>query len=72
MGNWQFRFDLGALVTGEPDVELDAELNAPFPIPPEIQVLIDAFLAREQQQLEDEIGDFSVYPVLAFGVGYRF
>lgn len=71
-GRWRFRFDLGALITGEPDVTLEALLDVPFPIPPEVQVLIDAFLAAEQAELEEEIGDFDLYPVLAFGVSYRF
>ncbi len=71
-GRWRFRFDLGVLITGEPDVSLDAVINVPIPIPPEIQALIDAFLLSEQADLEDEIGDFDLYPVLAFGVAYRF
>ena len=71
-GRWRFRFDLGVLVTGEPDVALDAEINSPVPIPPVIQGLIDDFLDAERLELEDEIGDFDFYPVLAIGLSYRF
>lgn len=71
-GRWQVRLDLGLLGTGKPDVLLDAVILLPIEIPAEIQQLIDSFLAEEQRELEDEIGDVDVYPVITLGLSYRF
>jgi hypothetical protein len=63
---WSFSFDLGVIYQGEPSVNLSAtgtlSGNAAF----------QANLAREQQNLEDELEDFQFYPVVSFGISYSF
>lgn len=63
---WSFALDLGVFYQGEPDVNLNTtgllSSNAAF----------QADLAREEQNLEDELAIFKFYPVLAVGITYRF
>ncbi|VAW84617.1 hypothetical protein MNBD_GAMMA16-552 [hydrothermal vent metagenome] len=64
--NWSFVFDLGVLFQGEEDINLSADgllaNNAAF----------QADLEQEKQQLEQDLDDFELFPVLAFGVSYKF
>jgi len=64
--NWSFLFDLGVLFQGEADINLNTDgllaTNAAF----------QADLEQEKQQLEQDLDDFKLYPVLAFGVSYKF
>ncbi|MFQ5680546.1 MAG: hypothetical protein ACE5GG_00605 [Candidatus Omnitrophota bacterium] len=65
-GRWTFVLDLGVMFQGAPNVSLSADGslsgNAAF----------QADLAREEENLEDEIGNFEFYPVASFGITYRF
>jgi hypothetical protein len=66
-GRLSFSFDLGVMFTGSPDVRLDGSVNDP--------ALEDAFaedLARERDNLEDELSDVKYYPVVSLGFAYRF
>jgi len=61
-----FVFDLGVVFHGSPEINLDAD--GPVAGIPSFQ----ADLADEEQQVEDDISAFKIYPVLAFGVSYHF
>jgi hypothetical protein len=61
-----FLFDLGVLFQGSPKVTLNANgtlaANAAFM----------ANLKTEEQQLQNDIDDFKIYPVVSIGCGWRF
>ncbi len=68
-GRWSFSADLGAMFTGSPNVSVrctqvstgGAALG-----------LCDRQAEQEEDALEDEVGDFDVYPVVSIGFAYRF
>jgi hypothetical protein len=65
---WRFAVDVGAFYQGSPKVSLRAE--SPF-----IALLPESFeedLEAERQEIEDDISDYTVYPVISLGVSYRF
>lgn len=70
-GGWSLSLDLGVAWHGEPDVTvryggplpLDAILGAP---------LVEQLRAEEEAELEAELADYDLFPVVAVGVGYRF
>jgi len=61
-----FTFDLGVLLQGEPNVDLTAD--GTLTSDPAFQ----ANLAQEEKNAENDIKDFTVYPVIALGLSYRF
>ena len=65
-GNWSFAVDAGVMFQGSPDVDLSADgtlaNNASF--------LAD--LAREEENLQSEIDEYDMYPVISVGISYRF
>lgn len=66
-GNWHFACDLGVMYQGSPQVDLNAvAVNAL------LQPALDADLESEAKELEDEFKEFTLYPVLSFGVSYTF
>jgi hypothetical protein len=69
---WSLSLDLGAILLGSPDVSL--ELDTPLPIEqvPGLPELVEAAIAAEEAELEEEIGDYDLLPVLSLSVGYRF
>lgn len=71
-GGWSAGLDLGVILLGSPEVSL--ELDTPLPIDsvPGLRELIDAAIAEEEADLEEEIGDYDLLPVISFSVGYRF
>jgi hypothetical protein len=66
-GRWQWFFDAGALFTGSTDVALRAE-GGSLSNDPQLIAQIEA----ERQDVQEDLDDFSVYPVVAFGVACRF
>ena len=58
-----FTLDVGVLLQGEPDVDLESDYADPT---------FQANLAQEEASAEDDISDFDVYPVIALGLSYRF
>lgn len=71
-GGWSLSFDLGAIFLGPPDVSLTLDTPLPIDTVPGLRELVDAFLADEEADLEEEIGDYDLLPVVSFSVGYRF
>ncbi len=67
-----FSFDLGAFVFGDPEVDLTLDTPLPVDAIPNGRALIDEALASERAELEEELEDYDVYPVVSFGVFYRF
>jgi len=69
--------DIGVLYQGSPSVDLNATgtatddssgLTVDFSTDPTVQ----AEVRKEEKELEDDLGNFDFYPVISFGIGYRF
>jgi opacity protein-like surface antigen len=65
-----FSFDLGMLYQREPNVGLTVVCGAALTAPQCTQLRND--VAAEAVSLQDELKDFKFYPVVSFGIGYRF
>lgn len=63
-----FSFDLGVLYQGEPNVGLTVVCGPSVPDCNQLQ----SDVAAEQVSLQDDLKDFKFYPVVSFGIGYRF
>ncbi len=60
-------FDLGVMYQGKADVDLDARGGAL-----EGNAVLEANLAIEEEDIEDDLEDFIVYPVIGLAAVYRF
>jgi hypothetical protein len=60
-------FDLGVLYQGSPDVSLTANAGSLADDP-----TFQAALANEEQDVEDDLEDFTLYPVIGLAATYRF
>ena len=71
---WSAALDLGVLFIGDPDVELDPVFAPGSPIPeiPGGPALLEIALDREERDIEEDLADYDLYPVLSIGVSYRF
>ncbi len=69
-----FLFDLGAIYGGTPDVSLTASCNPSLPAATcsAIQTQLQADLARETRELENDSSQIQWYPVVNIGIGIRF
>jgi hypothetical protein len=65
-----FSFDLGVFYQGEPNVGLTAVCGVGVPAGTCTQIQND--VAAEQASLQEEVSDYKFYPVVSFGIGYRF
>ncbi len=65
-GKAGLNFDLGVLLQGEPTVTLDADGTLAN------DALFQDSLAREQQELTDDLSNFKAYPVLSLAFVYNF
>lgn len=66
-GHWHFSFDIGALFSGSPQVDLWATASDPA-----LQSQLDADIDGEVKEIEDDLGVFTIYPVVSLGVSYLF
>lgn len=66
-GSLSVGFDLGVMYQGQADVDLDAESG----LLSDDAVLLDN-LAIEEDEVEDDLEDFVVYPVVGLAIIYRF
>lgn len=64
--NWTVSFDLGVAFMGSPSVDVSAS----GPIASNASFMAD--LEQERKDLEDDLGSFSYYPVIALGLSYKF
>ena len=62
-----FTFDLGVLMQGEPNVDLESKGGILSNDP-----AFQAELAQEEKAAEDDIKEFTMYPVVSLGMSYRF
>ncbi len=60
-GGWGFFTDLGVAFHGSPEVDL--QVRGPLAGDPDLQ----ADLAREEQEIQDDVENVRVYPVLSLG-----
>ncbi len=69
-----FFVDLGVVFQGKADVTLTPIIpaNSPINTTPGAREVLDVLLRREEQDLEDEVADYDLYPVVAIGFSYRF
>ncbi len=66
-GSLSIGFDLGVMFQGKADVDLDAEDGLL-----EGDAVLEAELAAEEDDVEDDLEDFQFYPVVSLAVVYRF
>lgn len=59
-----FTFEIGVFEQGKPSVSLSAD--DPF------NMISDADLRQEEQNLEDDMSEFEIYPVVSLGISYGF
>jgi len=62
-----FSFDLGLMYHGAPDLEAQATASNPAQ-----QAALDRDLDAELEDVRDDLRSFKLYPVLSFGLSYRF
>ncbi|MCK5851218.1 MAG: hypothetical protein KAH23_09910, partial [Kiritimatiellae bacterium] len=65
-GRWSFAMDLGVMFQGSPEVDITAHVLGGD------QAALDAALEEEEKEIEDDISGLNIYPVLSFGVSFRF
>jgi len=68
-GRWGFLFDAGVALQGSPEVDLEGSL---IPELEDLEPLFQVQLLIEEQNLEREIGEYDLYPVISIGVSYSF
>ena len=64
---WGVTFDLGLMYHGQAEASLSPEIKDLEKIE-EINTAIE----NEEKSIEDELADYKIYPVVAFGVNYSF
>lgn len=64
----RFVMDLGVYYWGSPKVALTATPTDPALVPPTFYADLEA----ERQQIEDDVSQYKFYPVVSFGLSYRF
>ncbi len=70
----RFAVDLGAIFQGKGKVTLTPNIPANSPInnTPGAREALQILLDREENDIEDDVADYTVYPVVSIGVSYRF
>lgn len=71
-GRLRYSFDLGMIFLGSPKVDLSVQGMIPDAIRPYAGAELQAILAAEQKELEEELEDLEIFPVVSFGLSYRF
>jgi hypothetical protein len=66
---WGFTFDLGVMYHGEADVSLIPDVKSQ-----DLRKILEINLGtkKEEQNIEDELADYKLYPVVMLGVNYSF
>lgn len=68
-GRFSFTGDIGVAFTGTPDITLSVTCNSANAM---LCAALDDDAAAEQAQLQQDAKDYKYWPVLSFGVSYRF
>lgn len=73
-GRVKFLFDVGVLLHGTPKVVLNSDIPAdsPLNLDPAQRAEFDANLDKEIAAFQDDISSYKIYPVVSFGVGFKF
>ena len=71
-GRWNLSFEVGAFYQGEPEVELGVRTTLPIDLIPGGPELLSALIAQEEQELERELEDYTVVPVVSLSLTYSF
>lgn len=75
-GGLLLSFDVGVLIQGSPDVALDvsgtAEDQFGNPVDAGNDPTVQAELRKEEKNMEDDLKNFDLYPVVSLGIGWRF
>ncbi|MFQ5546353.1 MAG: hypothetical protein ACE5FE_10265, partial [Acidiferrobacterales bacterium] len=71
-GRLHYSFDLGMIFLGSPKVDLSVMGMIPDAIRPYAGAELQTILAAEQKELEEELEDLEIFPVVSFGLSYRF
>jgi len=68
-----FFLDAGAMFQGKGKVTLTPNIPAGSPLNnPTARAALDILLRQEERDIEKDVADYTVYPVVAIGVTYRF
>ena len=67
-----YTFDLGVAFHGSPEVDLDLGGIVPEVAQEYMAQDLQAFLASEEKRLEDKLENYEIFPVVSFGLSYRF
>jgi len=68
-----FFLDAGAMFQGKGKVKLTPNTPAGSPLnDPVARAALDILLQREENDIEKDVADYTVYPVVAIGLTYRF
>ncbi|NBD33253.1 MAG: hypothetical protein GVY17_09875 [Cyanobacteria bacterium] len=67
---WNFNINLGLMFPGSPEVDVEGNTN--ITLPNNIQAQLDQAEAEEEEELEEELDNFSIYPVVTVGISYQF
>ena len=70
----RFALDIGAIFQGKGKVTLTPNIpaNSPINTTPGAREALQILLDREENDIEEDVADYTVYPVVSVGVSYRF
>lgn len=71
-GRVTFMFDVGAIYSGKPDVNLKATCGPALALDPARCAELQNAIETEEDDLADEVDSFKWYPVLNLGIAVRF
>jgi hypothetical protein len=71
-GRVNLSFEIGAFYQGEPDVELALDTEVPIDSVPGLRDEVNAALEEEELELERELEDYTIVPVVSFSLTFRF
>jgi hypothetical protein len=72
-GGLGFSLDLGVVFQGKGEVTLTPNLPADSPLnTPVAREALQILIEREESELEEDIADYDLYPVVSLGISYRF
>lgn len=71
-GRLRYSFDIGMVFLGSPEVDLSVHGMIPDAVRPYAGAELQAILAAEEKELEEEFDDLEIFPVVSFGLSYHF
>jgi hypothetical protein len=71
---FKFLFDVGVMFHGTPKADLipDIPTDSPLNRDPALRAEFDANLIQEIAGFQDDVADFTLYPVISLGIGIKF